>query len=109
MSENAKCPFCESESDTEWVLGEKAISCSNGNCPISDMGRDISEDVWNHRPIESTLRQRAEKAEAALREIVESIDYSLIELDNPPSPGIRNMIIEALDAAKAKAREVLGD
>jgi hypothetical protein len=60
QNENAKCPFCGSRAEEHdnhlW------LSCINDDCLLSRIL--FTPKDWDTRPLESTLLQRAEKAEA---------------------------------------------
>jgi hypothetical protein len=120
MSENAKCPFCESEPEEHdnhlW------LSCSNNDCLLSRIL--FTPKDWDTRPLESALLQRAEKAEAkrdaaiaenarlraALRETIEVMANSAYKAEilflQTGIVGFSEIEI-ALKVEIAKAKEVL--
>ena len=66
MDKLAKCPFCGSDGDAYYSdrrRGTVAI-CMNQNCFLSLYAVPLTE--WNHRPLESALRQRVEELQAIL-------------------------------------------
>ena len=59
------CPLCGWSPQLATSFGEPVVGCVNRSCDLCDT-EWFDVDAWNTRPIEDTLRARAEAAEAAL-------------------------------------------
>ena len=79
MSELKECPFCgQQPKETKYrEFGKNPreyslYHCPNEECPsyFTKPGPMTAED-WNNRPIEDALRERAERAEVMIEQLIE--------------------------------------
>jgi hypothetical protein len=128
MPKNAKCPFCGGDTlviEQEYLVYNGYFpSCSNNKCImynpkvdgefgyvyVSYPTEQEAIDAWNNRPFESTLRERAKKAEDELRHCIDYLESALSWI-NDEFGGAKSYehSFDDIKDALAKAKEVLNE